>query len=61
MSDIKNISFEEWAARKLENPEFHAAAEELEPAYQIARLRIMQGLTQAELAKLAKTNQSREE
>ena len=57
MSDIKNISFEEWEARKLESPEFRAAVEELEPAYQVARLRIMHGLTQAELAKSAKTSQ----
>lgn len=57
MSEIKNIPFEEWEARKLENPEFRAAAEELEPAYQVARLRMIRGLTQAELAKLAKTSQ----
>lgn len=57
MKDIQNVSFEEWEARKLENSEFRAAAEELEPAYQIARLRIQRGLTQAQLAKLAKTSQ----
>ena len=57
MSAVRNIPFEEWEARKMENPEFRAAVEELEPAYQVARLRIIQGLTQAELAKLAKTTQ----
>jgi hypothetical protein len=34
----------------MEDPEFRKAYEELEPAYQIARLRILQGLTQATVA-----------
>jgi len=42
--------FEDWEAEKLKDGEFAAAAAELEPGYQIARLRIKEGLTQAQLA-----------
>ena len=42
--------FEDWEAEKLKNPDFVAAAEALEPGYQIARLRILRGLTQTQLA-----------
>jgi len=56
MSD--NIRFEDWKARQMKDPEFRAAREALEPAYQVARLRIMQGLTQKQLAKLVGTRQS---
>lgn len=44
------IKFEDWEANKLKDEEFVAAAGELEPGYQIARLRIKEGLTQKELA-----------
>ncbi|MBI4771099.1 MAG: helix-turn-helix transcriptional regulator [Chloroflexi bacterium] len=40
------------------DPDFRAAVEELEPAYQVASLRIQRGLTQAQLAALAGTTQS---
>lgn len=49
--------FEEWEAEKLRDPEFAAAAEELEPGYQVARLRMLRGLTQAQLAELVGTRQ----
>jgi transcriptional regulator with XRE-family HTH domain len=49
--------FEDWEAKQMQDPEFRAAAEELEPAYQVARLRIMRGLTQAQLAELVGTKQ----
>lgn len=55
---MSNIRFEEWEVEKLQDAEFRAAAEELEPAYQIARLRIMRGLTQNELARRVGTKQS---
>jgi len=42
----------------MQDPEFRAALEEIEPAYQVARLRIMRGLTQKQLAKLVGTRQS---
>ena len=50
-------TFEEWEARKIQEPGFEAAAKELEPGYQIARLRILRGLTQTELAERAGTKQ----
>jgi len=57
MNTNTNTSFEEWEAGQLQDPEFRAAADELEPAYQVARLRIMQGLTQEQLAELVGTKQ----
>jgi len=54
----KNLpTFEAWEAEKLQDPEFAPAAEALEPGYQIARLRIQRGLTQAQLAELVGTQQ----
>jgi transcriptional regulator with XRE-family HTH domain len=41
----------------MEDPEFAKALRELEAGYQIARLRIERGLTQAELAALVGTKQ----
>ncbi len=51
------IRFEDWETEQMRDPEFRAAAEELEPAYQLARLRIMRGLTQEQLAKRVGTSQ----
>jgi DNA-binding XRE family transcriptional regulator len=50
-------TFDEHLAERLQDPEFQAEWEALEPAYQIARLRIMRGLTQAELAEKVGTKQ----
>lgn len=58
MSARANIRFEDWEAEQMRDPEFRAAAEELEPAYQVARLRIIRGLTQEELAEKVGTKQS---
>jgi transcriptional regulator with XRE-family HTH domain len=49
--------FEDWEAEKLKDPEFAAAAEAMEAGYQVARLRIQRGLTQAQLAKMIGTHQ----
>lgn len=54
----KTIPFEEWEAEQLKDPEFREAYDELEPAYQVARLRIMRGLTQQQVADLVGTSQS---
>jgi transcriptional regulator with XRE-family HTH domain len=54
----KTVSLEQVLAEKLRDPEFRQAYEELEPAYQVARLRIRRGLTQAKLAELVGTRQS---
>ncbi len=51
------IRFEDWEAEKIKDPEFIAAAEELEPGYQIARLRMLRGLTQSQLAEMVGTRQ----
>jgi len=53
----KNILYEDWLARKLEDPEFRRAYDDLGPAYQVARLRIMRGLTQEQLAEKVGTKQ----
>jgi DNA-binding XRE family transcriptional regulator len=50
-------TFENWESEKLKTPDFVAVAEELEPGYQIARLRIARGLTQTQLAEMLGTHQ----
>ncbi len=57
MSPISSIAFQDWQAQQETNPEFIAAANEMEPGYQIARLRIQRGLTQAQLAEMVGTRQ----
>jgi DNA-binding XRE family transcriptional regulator len=49
--------FEDWEAEKIKDAEFNAAAEELEPGYQVARLRLLRGLTQTQLAEMVGTRQ----
>lgn len=54
----KNMpKFEDWEKEKISDPDFLAAAEELEPGYQVARLRMLRGLTQAQLAEMVGTRQ----
>jgi len=48
----EKTSFKDWQAEQVKDPEFVAALKELEPGYQIARLRIRRGLTQAQLAEM---------
>lgn len=49
--------FEDWEAEKLRDAAFLAAAKELEPGYQVTRLRMLRGLTQAQLAEMVGTRQ----
>ena len=49
--------FEDWQAKKEHDPAFIAAAEALEPGYQVTRLRMLRGLTQAQLAEMVGTRQ----
>jgi DNA-binding XRE family transcriptional regulator len=49
--------FEDWESEKIKNGEFLAAAEELEPGYQVARLRMQRGFTQVQLAEMVGTRQ----
>ena len=57
MSPISKKSFTDWQAEQLKDPDFVAAANVLEPGYQIAQLRIQRGLTQAQLAEMVGTRQ----
>ena len=58
MMDDRFVSLEEWEAERMHDPEFVAALAAREPAYQVARLRILRGLTQKQLADLVGTKQS---
>jgi transcriptional regulator with XRE-family HTH domain len=53
----KIVRYEDWLEKQMQDPEFRAAYEELDPAHQVARLRIMRGLTQEQLASLVGTRQ----
>ena len=55
MEGSKLPKFEDWEAEKIKDPDFLAAAEKLEPGYQVARLRLLRGLTQAQLAEMIGT------
>ena len=55
--DDRFMSLEEWEAERLQDPEFVVALAAREPAYQVARLRILRGLTQKQLAELVGTKQ----
>jgi DNA-binding XRE family transcriptional regulator len=57
MSPISRKSFRDWQSEQKRDPEFVAASRELEPGYQVARLRIQHGLTQAQLAEMVGTHQ----
>ena len=50
-------TFEEHLAEALGDPEFREAWEASDPAYQVARLRILRGLTQQQLAERVGTRQ----
>ena len=53
----RNVSYDDALKRWMQDPDFRAEYEALEPAYQIARRRIEKGLTQEELADLIDTKQ----
>ncbi len=56
--DRQNMpKFDDWENEKRNDPDFMAAAEVLDPGYQVARLRILRGLTQTQLAELVGTRQ----
>jgi DNA-binding XRE family transcriptional regulator len=57
MTPISKTTFKDWQKEQLKDPEFATIARELEPGYQIARLRIAHGLTQAQLAEMVGTHQ----
>src|SRR3990172_3810730 len=47
---MSNIPFSDWQAQQNQDPDFLAECRRLELGYQIARLRLLRGMTQAELA-----------
>lgn len=51
------VDYEKWRKQQLNDPEFVAELEKLEPGYQVARLRIKLGLTQSQLAEMVGTKQ----
>jgi transcriptional regulator with XRE-family HTH domain len=53
----RRIPLEAWEAEQVRDPDFLAALGEPEPAYQVARLRILRGLTQEQLAEMVGTKQ----
>jgi DNA-binding XRE family transcriptional regulator len=57
MEGSKLLKFEDWGSEKIKAPDFLAATKELEPGYQVARLRMLRGLTQAQLAEMVGTRQ----
>lgn len=57
MTPISTYTFDDWQKDQLRDPEFVAEVQALEPGYQIARLRIAHGLTQAQLAEMVGTKQ----
>jgi len=57
MSPVSKKSFKDWQAEQLQDPQFVVAMNELEPGYQVARLRILRGLTQSKLAEMVGTHQ----
>jgi transcriptional regulator with XRE-family HTH domain len=53
----ETVKFKDWLESQMADPEFREAWEASEPAYQVARLRIMRGLSQEQLAELVGTKQ----
>jgi transcriptional regulator with XRE-family HTH domain len=55
MADITD--YKNWREQQMQDSEFVAELEKLEPGYQVARLRIKLGITQAQLAEIVGTKQ----
>jgi transcriptional regulator with XRE-family HTH domain len=57
MCPLSPTTFPDWQSQQQAAPDFVASAGTLEIGYQVARLRIQGGLTQAQLAEMAGTRQ----
>jgi transcriptional regulator with XRE-family HTH domain len=57
MSPVSKTTFKDWQDQQRQDSDFVAESLELEAGYQIARLRILRGLTQAQLAEMVGTRQ----
>ena len=53
MSPLAKTTFQDWEDEQLQKPDFVEAVQSTELGYQITRLRLQRGLTQAQLAELA--------
>lgn len=58
MKNDSYIEFDDWLAEEMQDEEFRAEYERLGPGFEVARLRMLRGLTQAELAQRVGTHQS---
>lgn len=58
MTEDKYIQFGDWFAEEMQDEEFRAEYERLGPGFEVAQLRMLRGLTQAELAQRVGTHQS---
>ena len=58
MSTPAGNTFNEWLTEQSKDEDFRAEYDRLQPAFDVARLRMERGLTQAELAHLVGTRQS---
>jgi len=58
MREDRHIKFDDWLAEEMQDKEFRAEYERLGPGFEVARLRMLRGLTQAELAQRVGTHQS---
>ena len=58
MGKREPVGFDDWLAGQMEDEGFQAEYERLGPCFDVARLRMMRGLTQRELAERLGTHQS---
>ena len=56
-SEVSNMTFSNWQAQQNQDPAFVRESRGLELGYQIARLRLVRGMSQAELADILGTRQ----
>ena len=58
MTKGPDSGFDHWEREQMRDPQFRAALERLEPSYHVARLRMLRGWTQEELARRAGARRS---
>jgi len=56
-SGVSNTTFSDWQSRQNQDPTFITESRQLELGYQIAHLRLLRGMSQAELAEKVETQQ----
>lgn len=54
---MSSITFSDWQAQQNQDPDFIAESRRLELGYQIVRLRLLRGMSQAELADMVDIRQ----